>query len=67
MTRRRYRDHEERSRPLRSLRMILALALTAGLGAASAAEAADPVFDSSRLHRCTLELDPADWAEIPAA
>jgi len=54
------------TRPLRSLRIVLALALSAGLGAASAAEAADPVFDSSRLHQCTLELDPADWAALRA-
>jgi spore coat protein CotH len=28
--------------------------------------AADPMFDSSRLHECKLELDPADWSALRA-
>lgn len=42
------------------------LALCSGLLAAREAEAADAVFDSSRLHQCQLELDPADWSALRA-
>lgn len=42
-----------------------AAALALGL-APVAAQAADPIFDQSRLHECKLELDSADWAALRA-
>lgn len=44
--------------------IVLSLALAPGLLCAGLAEAADPVFDSTRLHQCQIELDPADWAAL---
>lgn len=51
---------------MRLLNIAVALSLGAGVFDAAVAEAADPVFDSSRLHQCRLELDPADWAALRA-
>jgi spore coat protein H len=49
---------------MRSSRLVLAASSL--MLAAVSVQAADPIFDQSRLHECKLELDPADWAALRA-
>jgi spore coat protein CotH len=48
------------------MRLMTAVFLLAAAAAPSAARAADPIFDPSRLHEVRIVIDPKDWQSLRA-